>query len=575
MRRTAPCAFSAPFLAVALLFSWVCPTVSRADEPLSVAAEMTKIQAQFIEAMRAKPGDLATGRAASKVRNAALEKLAKQAEEAKSQEHLPLAQLYQSLGRANDAAREARAAIAEKKDTFLAHTILVSSLSGEGKMEEAEKAFAEAQAALGKQTDFGSMHQTLAFGYQRTDRAAEAIPHAEASLDSAWPLVMRMPERVGAGLNQQLNLLASAGIRAKTPEKILPIVAKLEERMAAVATDNKSLEPIRAALEAMKVRVLMAADRQPEARKVADEQLATAEKRLAADSTDAANVLSVLKAKQLVVQAVREQVEAEKLIGDLKQFIDAQLEAQAESAEFILTANETIMGRARGLQNADRFDDAEKAALEWKAKLDNLKSSTPGAKAVLDNVVKGVNGLLQSIDNDRKRTALIGQPYFPVLEATWLNGSPVKPEELRGKVVVLDFWAVWCGPCIAGFPHLRHLQEEYGDKGLVIIGVTNRYEFDWDAEAKKIKNVEDLPPEKEDAATLEFVKHHELSHRIAVMPDHGLSGQYLVSGIPQVVLIDKQGMVRRILIGSGEANDKALEAAIREALELPAAPAGG
>src|SRR5438445_2375247 len=62
----------------------------------------------------------------------------------------------------------------------------------------------------------------------------------------------------------------------------------------------------------------------------------------------------------------------------------------------------------------------------------------------------------------------------PALEVKgWLNtgGKPVKFEELRGKVVVLDFWGVWCGPCRKAVPHLKELYEKHKDDGLVVIGV--------------------------------------------------------------------------------------------------------
>ena len=53
------------------------------------------------------------------------------------------------------------------------------------------------------------------------------------------------------------------------------------------------------------------------------------------------------------------------------------------------------------------------------------------------------------------------------------GSAPLSMEKLKGKVVLLDFWATWCVPCIAQFPTLRQWQEKYGPRGLVIVGVTN------------------------------------------------------------------------------------------------------
>lgn len=65
---------------------------------------------------------------------------------------------------------------------------------------------------------------------------------------------------------------------------------------------------------------------------------------------------------------------------------------------------------------------------------------------------------------------LEGQP-MPALSVTgWVNGE-VKPEDMKDKVVIVDFYATWCGPCMAAIPHNNELLQKYKDKGLVIVGV--------------------------------------------------------------------------------------------------------
>ena len=66
----------------------------------------------------------------------------------------------------------------------------------------------------------------------------------------------------------------------------------------------------------------------------------------------------------------------------------------------------------------------------------------------------------------------LGDPAPPLTVTKWLNGPETKIEP--GKVYVLEFWATWCGPCIAAMPHLAEVRDEFKDKGLVVVAVTSK-----------------------------------------------------------------------------------------------------
>lgn len=74
----------------------------------------------------------------------------------------------------------------------------------------------------------------------------------------------------------------------------------------------------------------------------------------------------------------------------------------------------------------------------------------------------------------RAETLGIGD-QAPKLEVShWLKGDPVDLAKVRGKsIVVVEFWATWCGPCVAAVPHLTELQHKYADKGVIVVGVTS------------------------------------------------------------------------------------------------------
>ena len=199
-----------------------------------------------------------------------------------------------------------------------------------------------------------------------------------------------------------------------------------------------------------------------------------------------------------------------------------------------------------------------------KGRVEKLKdaASEKDAKTLLEQIERGFPAIVRSIEHGHKIAALIGKPA-PVLNVEeWTNGSPLSAEDLKGKVVLLDFWAIWCGPCVATFPHLREWQEKYSDKGLVIIGMTRYYNYKWDEDAGKPargKEKDEVSHEDEQAMLKHFAEFHHLQHRFAIQTEgHSAAEEFAVSGIPHAVVIDRQGIVRLIRVGSGSKNAKAI-----------------
>ena len=141
-----------------------------------------------------------------------------------------------------------------------------------------------------------------------------------------------------------------------------------------------------------------------------------------------------------------------------------------------------------------------------------------------------------------RRLSLPGRPIE--IEGTLLDGRRFDPASLAGKVVLVDFWATWCGPCVAEIPHVLALHEKYHDRGFTVVGVS----LDEDLDALEA-----------------FVAERELPWPILVdaqTPNGGtslLATRYGISGIPTMILVGRDGNVISI-----EARGRRLEALVDE-----------
>jgi len=132
-------------------------------------------------------------------------------------------------------------------------------------------------------------------------------------------------------------------------------------------------------------------------------------------------------------------------------------------------------------------------------------------------------------DDDSKtraeHSALEGKP-MPALQVTgWVNGE-VTADEMKGKVVIVDFYATWCGPCMAAIPHNNELFKKYKDQGLRIIGVcTNQ------------RGQEKME---------QTAKDRKMEYPTARDPDLKSEAAWKVHYYPTYAIVDRKGVVRII-----------------------------
>lgn len=109
-----------------------------------------------------------------------------------------------------------------------------------------------------------------------------------------------------------------------------------------------------------------------------------------------------------------------------------------------------------------------------------------------------------------------------------LDEEEITLSKLRGKPILLDFWATWCGPCRESIPHLISLYQTYQEKGAEVIGISMDK-----GDTEKVKN---------------FVKSMDIPYPIAIASPEVIQ-KYRVTILPTTIFIDKEGKIHEKIVG--------------------------
>jgi len=254
---------------------------------------------------------------------------------------------------------------------------------------------------------------------------------------------------------------------------------------------------------------------------------------------------------------------AEEMVGEAKgdrdtaiahyQFAVVLLEEglQKQKEELFARTQDEI---AKALAAYANFPDA--LYLDGRA-LANLRQDD-AAKARFEEYVKAETGY----DPDRRRAQrYISHPELararmaPPFELTTVDGQRFAMDDLQGKVVLLDFWAMWCPPCLRALPHIREIAKKFQGQPLVILSVS------LDGDERKWK---------------EFIAKNEMTW--PQYREAGVNGvaarMFGVTAIPHTFIIDADGVLQDEHIGDASIEDK-LKKLIAQAREMQPAESPG
>jgi len=162
---------------------------------------------------------------------------------------------------------------------------------------------------------------------------------------------------------------------------------------------------------------------------------------------------------------------------------------------------------------------------------------------ILRPLVRAVLGAALAIGPTLSAQAIAPTGFAPDFTLRAADGKNLRLQEQRGRVVLVNFWATWCGPCKQEMPHLNRLYEKYRASGFVLLAV----------------NIDEGP-----RLAVGTAQRMGLKFPVLLDGDKKVSKLYDLSSMPSTVMIDRDGRVRHIHLGYREGLEDLYEKQIRE-----------
>jgi thiol-disulfide isomerase/thioredoxin len=233
---------------------------------------------------------------------------------------------------------------------------------------------------------------------------------------------------------------------------------------------------------------------------------------------------------------------------------EARLKSSATDSQEARTAIATML--ADIYQEAGEFQKARLMLAEELSFLENLFAQVKaGGGSPLEK--RKIFTDLTVLRDNHTRVSLIGRPAPEILVKHWINSPPLSLAALRGRVLLLEFWATWCRSCAEVFPKIKRLHEEHAERGLNVLALTRHYY----TSPGPVQSAE-----QELELIHSHVREHGLEFPVGVSEDATTQMSYGAVGLPTVALIDRRGLVRAFGRFDNEGGDALFEEVLARCL---------
>ena len=354
--------------------------------------------------------------------------------------------------------------------------------------------------------------------------------------------------------------------KLETTDNLVAEALKAVEKIAA-QNDSVPLAVELADMRGVQVLRLMQEQKLDDALEILKAEKKRLEKLSNENPDDQAATTAYTRSISNLMRITKDPLERSDYFGQHQAVLKQKMNENPEEVKFAVQFLAALLFQANSLIEVDPqaakvlVSDGEKIVAD-------LTITNPDAVTNLQQVKAQLQSLKIRAEAQERISQMIGKPA-PNLDAEfWVNDTGVESSDLEGKVVLIDFWAMWSRPCVATMPILNRWSETYAKEGLQIIGVTGRYNLEWDDEKGLPKQgAGAITAEQELEALSKFYEKTQLQFPTLVLPKGSkMPGDFAVAGIPYMVLIDKQGNLQMAKVGSDEAALQIVEDKIKELL---------